>query len=105
MAEPIHLQVNVLQGDDVARQMQAQKDVTSHQQIGQEEDRVQESQQEETTVQESPESQESELDPEGSGRGRAFLRKRRTGGEEEEEDEEVRGAPEPNKGIKVDLVG
>lgn len=103
MPDPINLQVNVLQSQEVPRQTQQVRDVSQHQQIGQEMDRAKEAAEEPEQVQTSPESHESKLSGEGSGRGRAFLRQRKKkeqGGEEPEEERPT----EPKKGEKVDFV-
>ena len=103
MTEPIHLQVNVLQIQDASRLATETRNVAEHQVMGQEMSRAKETTEKQETVQTSPESEEARLNKDGSGRGRAFQRRRGKPGEEEEEAPEAR-VLEPDKGVKVDFV-
>lgn len=103
MTEPINFQVNILQGQDLARQTQTQKDVGTHQQIGAEMDRAKESAEEPETVQETAQDQAGELNRDGSGRGRAFQRKKKEGEAESKEAEDDL-SQDPNKGKTVDFL-
>lgn len=101
MTEPINLQVNILQGQDVARQSQVKQDVASHQQIGQEMNRAKD-QAESETVQTSPDAQQAMLSKDGSGRGRAFQRGK--GKPHAESAPEIERTNEPEKGRRVDFT-
>lgn len=106
MTEPINVQANVFQGQEMARHSQTQKDVAVHQQMGQEVDQARVSDQKLHQVEVGQETQESGLDKDGSGRGRGFMRQKGDGDEEKKEDEsaEARREAEPNKGQRVDFT-
>jgi hypothetical protein len=110
MTEPINLQVNILQSQDLPRVTQGQKDVGTHQLIGQEMNRAKESEEAPETVQNSGNPEEARLSKDGSGRGRAFSRRKGKGkGEGEEAGEEGDEAPDgeasdPARGKNVDFL-
>lgn len=104
MTEPINLQVNVLQGQDMARASQADKDIGTQQVLGQEVDREEASDKEVKQVHNKGEAQDAELNEDGSARGRAFMRpKGKEHGDEDEEENDER-TEEPDKGVQVDFL-
>lgn len=104
MTEPINIQLNVLQSQDIPRQAQANKDVSNHQQMGQEMNRVADSKSEQETVQVSPDAQQTSLSKDGSGRGRAFQRQRKRASGEAASAPEIERVADPGKGLKVDFT-
>ncbi|OIO34989.1 MAG: hypothetical protein COS94_10600 [Candidatus Hydrogenedentes bacterium CG07_land_8_20_14_0_80_42_17] len=102
MTEPINFQVNIMQGQDIARLTQQQKDVDTHQVISNEMNRAKESEEEPNQISKTDQSETAQLNKDGSGRGRAFLRQH---GEKKEEEKETEENPvEPEKGLKVDTL-
>jgi hypothetical protein len=111
MTEPINLQVNILQSQEMPRVTQGQKDVGTHQMMGQEMNRAKESEEAPETVQNSDTPQEARLSKDGSGRGRAFQRPRKKAEGEEggEEDGDAKDAKDgessdPERGKNVDFM-
>lgn len=104
MTEPINFQVNILQGQEMPRQTQADRNVAQHQQLAQEANRAQESQQEPETVQNPNDAEQARLNKDGSGRGRLFQRRKKEGDAKEEPEAEEAPTEDPQKGTKVDFL-
>lgn len=102
MTDPINVQLNIMQGQDLARVTQQQKDVSVHQSISQEMNRSKESEEKPHQIEESDHPEEAKLNKDGSGRGRSFLRQQKENKEETEEEEEK--LREPEKGSKIDVL-
>lgn len=102
MVEPINIQLNILQGQNIPQQAQELKNVEVHQLLGQQMDQAKKAEEEPKQVQSKNETQDARLNKDGSGRGRGFLRQHRRPAEEAKE-EESRPA-EPLKGTKVDAL-
>lgn len=103
MVEPINIQLNILQGQNVPQQAQELKNVEVHQLLGQRMDQEKKAEEAPKQVQSKNETQDARLNKDGSGRGRGFLRQRRRQTEEPAEEAESRPA-EPLKGTKVDTL-
>lgn len=106
MTEPINLQVNILQGQELPRVAQASKDVGTHQMMGQEMNRAKESEEAPETVADTGDAEQARLSKDGSGRGRAFLRQKRKKQEEEQAEEEAAAGktPDATRGQNVDFM-